>query len=290
MTITAKLFSGGPQFMGVAVDSLQGLKKLISKVDGQSKIEYFQKPCIAKERKIYVFPGGLTSYWDTVLKTQDLLVIRNDILQGDGYYGSCAGAYYAARQIEYTDYDRVYNKQRPLNLFPGKCIGPLIPNNCPLDVIDYAKDTKAFEFGAKAIRVQWLETQEVGYVLIHGGGYFVADEDAKNVEVLARYVDVPEMGYKIPNDQTAAVVRCGNTILSGVHWEYESTDLHDESFFSLYPDVLQKVRNLKQALDSSVVFRRVCFDQIWKKLKSNQSSSAEIFDYHHVQNGFKSSL
>lgn len=132
--------------------------------------------------------------------------IRKYVAGGGVYFGICAGAYYACREI-------IFERDVPelciidncgLNLYDGRAVGTL---RRELGILPYAKTA----FSAAAVNIRRTDNGRIYKIHYHGGPYFEGDASA---QVLAEYVlDVPG---------AAAVTKPfgkGRVILSGVHFE-----------------------------------------------------------------------
>lgn len=147
----------------------------------------------------FVMPGGADLPYCEHLNGAPNQLLIDYVQKGGVYIGLCAGAYYAAKAIEFAKGDpSEIAGRRELGFFPGLVRGPTFGPYIP------------GELG----RVISLRIQEKEYAShYHGGGYFVDAADKSDVSILARFAD----------NQEAAIVRCqvgkGFALLSSVHVE-----------------------------------------------------------------------
>ncbi len=151
-----------------------------------------------EETALLVMPGGADIPYTQDLNGEGNQIIRRFVEEGGVYMGFCAGAYYAGGYLEFAKGNRYLEVVGPRELafFPGTVQGP---------VFEEEKMAKFSAFG------QNFE----GYY--NGGGQFVDAESYSDVEILARYEEIPE--------KPVAMVQCkvgnGLAFLSGIHIEYD---------------------------------------------------------------------
>ncbi|MDP2193038.1 MAG: BPL-N domain-containing protein, partial [Alphaproteobacteria bacterium] len=138
-------------------------------------------------------------------------VIKNYVQNGGCYIGFCAGAYYGASYCDFhRDDKRGYEVlgKRELSFFDGAAIGPTLSE---------------YEYGSKkGARVSSIMWDDVTYKAYFNGGCHFMVRNAKNVKVLATYLNkdlrIPEYDASMP-----AIIECavghGKAILCGVHPE-----------------------------------------------------------------------
>jgi glutamine amidotransferase-like uncharacterized protein len=175
--------------------------------------------------KLLVIPGGQDLYYKKSLDGAGNKQIQKFIREGGRFIGICAGAYYAARYIEFAKSSPIeVIGDRELGIFNGTVEGPTL---CQY----YYNSNK----GARAAKINLnipLPEKEVT-VFYNGGGHFVDAANISNTQVIANY----------ENDK-AAIIMCnygkGKAILSGVHFEYDP-------FLMSSPSAAQSiVNNLQQ--------------------------------------------
>ncbi len=153
--------------------------------------------------KLLIIPGGRDRPYHRDLKGAGNQKIRRFVEAGGIYLGICAGAYYACSLVDFErGHPNEIIEERELQFFSGNAIGPAYG----LGLYD-----------ATSTRGARLAKLELGSVYFHGGPTFQGD--FTNVEILARYLDLP--------DQPPAIISCpvgkGRAILSGVHVEKNKT-------------------------------------------------------------------
>ena len=164
---------------------------------------------------LLVMPGGRDLPYQHDLGGSANARIRDWVHAGGKYLGFCAGAYYASRRVEFeagTPLEVV--GERELDFFPGICRGTTFPG--------FAYETEAgarevvLELDRAAWRNYWSQSPERVAVWYNGGGSFVLDRPLSNVQVLARYDELP--------DKPVAGVRCtvgkGLAVLWAAHPEH----------------------------------------------------------------------
>lgn len=166
---------------------------------------------------LLVFPGGRDLPYQFDLQGRANERIRVWVEGGGKYVGFCAGAYYAARRVEFevgTPLEVV--GERELGFFPGACRGTAFPG------FEYGTSAGAREcrlvLDRTAWRDHWSASPEEAVVWYNGGGAFFLDEGqaGKGVTVLGRYDEL--------EGKPAAGVRCdvgkGRAVLWAVHPEH----------------------------------------------------------------------
>ncbi len=156
---------------------------------------------------LLVIPGGRDVPYHACLQGPGNQRIIDYVASGGRYLGICAGGYYGSAYVEFEKGGELeVLAARELAFFPGKAIGPA-----------YGLGQFAYESerGAHSARLSWHEG--ASYVYFNGGCFFEDPEAHPDVEVLARYEDLP--------GSLAAAVSCsvgaGRALLCGVHPEYE---------------------------------------------------------------------
>ncbi len=176
---------------------------------------------------VFMILGGKDTPYTQYLNGKPNLIIKNYVMNGGNFLGICAGAYYASSKVVFAkNTDQEIIGDRELKFYEGICTGPILAK--------YYYNSKR---GARAaqIGVTNFLSQNVcnTYMHFNGGGAFVDAEKYKNVEILARYLDI--------KNSPAAIIKInygnGRVILSGVHFEY--CDAKDMSYTQRkYADLL----------------------------------------------------
>ncbi|KAJ3306136.1 biotin holocarboxylase synthetase [Kappamyces sp. JEL0829] len=214
---------------------------------------------------LLVMPGGRDLLYLDALKSEGCEKIRKYVHDGGRYLGVCAGAYFAANELEF-EVDRPEYKvdgKRPLKFFPGLAKGSVVPG------FKYAS-----EAGAAAVTIKPLDgTSNPLGVYVNGGPYFTNVEPSRQhlVETVAAY-----------DDNTAAIVKCsvgsGWAILTGPHLEVNSHHI-EESIKHLETDIasgrgeteqlskdLEKLQAMLKSLRQDDVLRLELFTELLSSL------------------------
>ncbi len=196
---------------GASIESLDhlwfSLKKLIRKtavaIDAKTIIQgNWKQNC-----SILIVPGGRDRLFHQALFPEGTRQIREFVEQGGTYLGICAGAYFASAKVEFEKGGELeIVDKRDLGFFPGIAIGPAYGR-----LGEFHYDAS---IGARIGRLLFPDGTKMP-VYFHGGNIFQDAHKYPNVEILARYEDLP--------GQPAAIISCkvgkGKAILSGVHME-----------------------------------------------------------------------
>lgn len=204
----------------------------------------------------FFMPGGRATPYMEKLKTLGNHKIAEYVLNGGIYFGICAGAYYASREVSFEQNikELAVIQQCGLNLIDAKAIGTLYKE---LNISPYTSDFSSFAVA----RVRWLEDNESHVAGYHGGPYF-APLPQSRMKILAEY----DLGtVKLP----AVVIEkhgAGAAIVSGLHIEDSGYDmrrlLNKAKIFS--NKSLQAVAALEQGENS----RQALFYKLMSELKN----------------------
>ncbi len=174
----------------------------------------------SKLYKVMVFPGGFASFYNSFIKKAGKERIRNFVKNGRGYFGICAGAFFASDRIVWEGVPYDDESGYDLDLFPGTGTGPIneIANwnaeRWNMTTFNFQKENTVLS-NYKTIPY----SEDIIYI---GGPYFSIDKDAESkVEILATY------NY---NGKPAIVAfQCGSgkVVLSGPHPEIEEDSDRD---------------------------------------------------------------
>ena len=170
------------------------------------------------ETALFIMPGGRDVFYHKKLKGEGVERIGQYIRCGGTYLGICAGAYFAASEIEFEKGGQFeVCAKRSLAFFPGRAVGPAYGLNT------YHIDS---DRGAEAVLVNWQDVFH-SFAFFNGGCFFEAPEQFGDVTVLGRYTELEK--------SPAAIVLCavgkGRALLSGVHLEYCLADLSTDNPF-----------------------------------------------------------
>lgn len=166
-----------------------------------------------------VFPGGADLPY--IRECQSIFLPLKKFVRNRGgiLVGFCAGAYFASGRVEFAKDNPALEVtgNRELQFFPGITRGPVF------DGFEYNS-----EKGARAAKLRTQDgTEFCSY--FNGGCLFVDADEYDNVEVLARFVEEPDVAYYDDSDKTrdngpAAAVLCsvgkGKALLTGPHPEF----------------------------------------------------------------------
>lgn len=152
---------------------------------------------------IFVMPGGRDRPYHAALQGTGNERIREFVENGGTYVGICAGAYYGCSRVEFDKgFPLEVCEDRELKFFDGIAVGPA-----------YGKGTFEYTSEKGARKAKLKCANGILHVYYNGGCTF--EGDLSKVEILARYLDLP--------DHPPAIIQCtvgkGRAILSGVHIE-----------------------------------------------------------------------
>lgn len=175
--------------------------------------------------KVLLFPGGFAYWYNYWISLSGKNRIRNFVSSGGGYFGICAGSFFASDVVawEGTSYDdeSMYNAYGELtgydlDLFSGTATGP-IGGIAPWPTYDMT--TINFEQESDALS-DYKPVPFPEYILYYGGPYFTPNE----------YTDVQSLGDYDYNGKPALVAftyGSGRVVLSGPHPEIEEDSNRD---------------------------------------------------------------
>ncbi len=177
--------------------------------------------------KVIIVPGGYAQWYNYWISLAGKQRIRNFVAAGGGYFGICAGSYFAADAIvwEDTSYGHLIGQNYwgewtgyDLDLFPGIGTGPM-NEIADWDTEHYNMTTLDFNT-PNSVLSAYRDTPYSEDILYYGGPYFTIPAFAP-VEILATY------DY---NNQPAIVAfpyGSGRVVLSGPHPEIEEDSAAD---------------------------------------------------------------
>lgn len=206
---------------GVSQNALHHTLHTLKKVLGKKyKIETIDAKEIIlntwpSQTALFIMPGGADLGYLKKLNGAGNENIKAYVKQGGSYLGMCAGAYYAASNIEFDKGGALeVLGHRPLSFFQGTVIGPV------LAPYDYQSQR-----GARAANITLnLPHVKEASVYYNGGGYFEHTEKMPLTHVIGRYTNQLPAIIAIRYGQ-------GHVVLSGVHFEYDPTLLDDTDPF-----------------------------------------------------------
>jgi len=231
--------------------SLPNIEQLIKKLSGWT-ITHFSDETFSPSKwdpkhTVCVFLGGEATQIERAIGDQSV-ELKEFFKDGGRGLFLCGSSFATACR-------RVYNKKEKggvINLFRGSAIGPLYPH-------------PEVGWQNRAVKIRWERTQEKGYVMLNGGGYYQPD-DSEKVEVLATYQD-----GKI----AAFLQRYGQGTIIHSMFHFEETDIrHNPDFMSgidemtkrmidkRFPDIDGDQKKLSQEFITS------CSKDIFQRLHS----------------------
>lgn len=186
----------------------------------------------------FVMPGGQDIPYEQFLNPKGIANIKTYVKTGGSYLGICAGAYFAAKKIEFALGSSIeVNQERSLNFYDGIASGPILAD------YDYHSQK-----GARAAKVRYGKTLVSLY--FNGGSTFLDAEKIPNLDIIGH--------YQLNENYLPAIVHIkqgsGCVILSGVHFEFEPStmDTTNPYLSTVIPEIqstnLQRLALAKQLL------------------------------------------
>ncbi len=188
-----------------------------------------------------IMPGGADLYFCEKLNGLGNQKIQSFVRNGGGYFGICAGAYYACSSIGFAEHidGETIAGNRELALYKGRATGP---------IFDFIQDG---DFQKSWKNVVSLKFKEQELMCLYNGGSFF--EEGFGETVLARYNEL--------EDNPAAIIEVnygsGKVILSSPHLECTSEN---------YNKTLYKHNNNNYAYELSLVDELKSFDANIEKI------------------------
>lgn len=177
--------------------------------------------------KVILIPGGYAQWYNYWISRSGKEQIRNFVRNGGGYFGICAGAFFASDRIVWEgvtyDDDAGYNVYEELtgydlDLFSGTGTGPM---NAIADWNKEGYNMTTFDFTTEnTVLKGYKKPPYTEDILYYGGPYFTADSGA-NIEILAKY------RYNSKPGIIAFKYGSGRVVLSGPHPEIEEDSDRD---------------------------------------------------------------
>jgi glutamine amidotransferase-like uncharacterized protein len=215
----------GPRSVRLLVKSLK-----FENLDRQFTIKRVDNRFLKSENweqntRLLIFPGGRDTPYHQALQGYANQKIRNYLENGGAYLGICAGGYFGSAHVEFEKgHPLEVVAQRELKFFPGMARGP---------AFGPTRFRYEDESGSCVAELLWENDNELesASVYFNGGCEFVDAEKYSNIQVLARYQNIPHA--------PAAIIECqiglGKAILSGVHPEYSALDLANQAAHASIP-------------------------------------------------------
>jgi glutamine amidotransferase-like uncharacterized protein len=159
---------------------------------------------------ILMILGGRDIPYNKHLNGRPNLIIKNYVSNGGKFLGICAGAYYASAKVVFAEgTDQEITGDRELKFYEDICKGPVLAKY----YYNSIRGARAAKIGISNFLSKDLF---ITYMHFNGGGAFINAEKYKNVEIIAKYLDIDE--------EPPAIIKInygkGVVILSGIHFEY----------------------------------------------------------------------
>ena len=184
------------------------------------------KEGVLNDFQIIAVPGGYAYDYYLDLGSSGANAIRDFVAEGGAYWGSCAGAFYALQEFEWSEYGETDTYYYGLDLYPGRGVGPIIgiadwPNIAMTDV----------QINTTNELIDLSQEPSNQSIMYYGGPYFET-EGVEGITTIATY------SY---NDMSAMIAfeygdGNGRVFLSGPHPESEEDSFRDGCLFDNYLD------------------------------------------------------
>ena len=173
--------------------------------------------------KAIFFAGGYAAYYNDAINLTGKTRIRDFVANGGGYYGICAGAFFACDRIEWegVTYDDLGGAGYTLDLFQGQGFGPITA------IADWDNPTNHYNMtpiaftNQNSVLTNFHPSGSSEAILYYGGPWFQADT-GQLYEVLGTY------DYSGSYNGKPAIIAFtygkGRVVLSGPHPE-----IHEDS-------------------------------------------------------------
>jgi len=179
---------------------------------------------ILNDFHIIAVPGGYAYNYHLDLGISGANAIRDFIAQGGAYWGSCAGAFYALEEFEWSEYGETTTQYYGLGLFPGRGVGPII------GIADWPDITMTdVQINTTNELIDLSQEQSNHSIMYYGGPYFET-EGMENITTLATY------SYNGMPAMIAFEYEQGRVFLTGPHPEWEENNFRDGSVWDNYLD------------------------------------------------------
>ncbi|MHA2179664.1 MAG: BPL-N domain-containing protein [Candidatus Thorarchaeota archaeon] len=180
------------------------------------------KQGILNNFQIIAVPGGYAYNYFLDLGQSGAKTIRDFVVEGGSYWGSCAGAFYALEEFEWSEYGETGTYYYGLGLYPGRGVGPIIgiadwPNMAMTDVQINTTN------GLIDLSLE-LSNQSIMY---YGGPYFET-EGIEGITTLGTY------SYNEMSAMIAFEHMNGRVFLTGPHPEWEEDSFRDGCIWDNY--------------------------------------------------------
>jgi glutamine amidotransferase-like uncharacterized protein len=172
--------------------------------------------------QIIAVPGGYAYDYYLDLGYNGAKAIRDFVAEGGSYWGSCAGAFYALEEFEWSEYGETGTYYYGLGLYPGRGVGPIIgiadwPNMVMTDV----------QINTTNGLID-LSLEPSNHSIMYYGGPYFETEGMVGITTIATYSynEVPAMiAFEHVN---------GRVFLTGPHPEWEEDSFRDGCIWDNY--------------------------------------------------------
>jgi len=180
------------------------------------------KQGILDDFQIVAVPGGYAYNYHLDLGYSGANAIRDFVGEGGSYWGSCAGAFYAFEEFEWSEYGETTTQYYGLGLFPGRGVGPIIgiaewPNFAMTDV----------QINTTNGLID-LSLEPSNHSIMYYGGPYFETEGMEGITTIATYSfnELPAMiAFEHVN---------GRVFLTGPHPEWEEDSFRDGCIWDNY--------------------------------------------------------
>lgn len=164
---------------------------------------------------IVAIPGGYAYDYYLDLGYSGAKAIRDFVRDGGGYFGVCAGAFYACQEFNWTENGYTGTYRYMLNLFRGRGVGPIAGI---ADWPDYTMTDVRINITNGIIDLS--EEPSMHSIMYYGGPYFET-EGTEGITTIASYCynDMPAM--------IAFEYEEGRVFLTGPHPEWDEDSSRD---------------------------------------------------------------
>ncbi len=207
-------------------------------VDTINARELLAKQKLNNEEVVAFFmPGGIANEYYKKLFGEGNKIIQDYVNLGGTYFGICAGAYYACKNVEFETEipESRLSMNYGLDLVNGVARGTMYKE---FDILPFSKRPES----VAVVKLKGKKLMSNYAAIYHGGPFF--DEFGEDCKVLANYCCDSKNEYpaimSLPYGD-------GNVILSGVHFETGADDLETlKPYLYKNKSYMELLKNLKK--------------------------------------------
>lgn len=198
----------------------------------------------------FMLPGGAGPQYDQSIGKAGFDILREYVENGGVFYGICAGAYYASRELEWRPDHGPHKFKTPgLDFFNGLASGPepaLMANSHPAGGW---KDACVVTFESHSLKSPASKRKQQGQALYWDGPVLFSRDHYQNTEIMAEIIlnesRIPAI-LKIRHGQ-------GMAILSTIHPEISARQIgayvdHDPELAERVTNRLKKTESIREQL------------------------------------------